>query len=331
MSEENLNNNVQESAAEKKVIDRNFITYPRQFVTFKWHKPILVGLIMLVLSVIFQAIITVVAGLIAGVNGGGWEGFMDFLRKMTGGYDTFEVYTVPGVLSSVGSVAAMLLALWIAVKIVKDRPFSSYASSRGGWNWGIYFRCIGVALATGGIPIVVSNLLTIGDRVNRFTVLSFVLLTIIGPLQCIAEEYLFRGLLLQTVGAWTGNAVIGAVLATAVFGASHPYNILGVIEVCIDSLIWCFIAHRTRGIEATSAMHVVNNMLIFYMTGLGLNTISSQTQLIDVILSTLAGVLYMIAIIFIDKKYHWFDVVTRDDVTPFNEAAEARMAAKAAK
>ncbi|MBQ6099260.1 MAG: hypothetical protein IJL02_05285, partial [Methanobrevibacter sp.] len=31
-------------------------------------------------------------------------------------------------------------SLYLASKIVNDRPFSSYSSSRGGWNFKLYFK-----------------------------------------------------------------------------------------------------------------------------------------------------------------------------------------------
>jgi hypothetical protein len=43
-------------------------------------------------------------------------------------------YSGPGLLMAVGGVAGMLPALALAERIVRGRPFSSYSSSRGGWN-----------------------------------------------------------------------------------------------------------------------------------------------------------------------------------------------------
>ena len=37
-------------------------------------------------------------------------------------------------------------ALYVASKIVKDRPFSSYSSSRGGWNFKLYFKALIIPL-----------------------------------------------------------------------------------------------------------------------------------------------------------------------------------------
>ena len=38
-------------------------------------------------------------------------------------------------------------AIYIASKIVRDRPFSSYSSSHGGWNWKLYLKCLSIPFA----------------------------------------------------------------------------------------------------------------------------------------------------------------------------------------
>ena len=307
------------------VIDRAFMTYPRNFVRYKWFKPLLVGLIVVILTTVFGVVLLLAGAVVAAGSG---MDMQDFLATVTGGYDSFDVYTVQGVITTTGSVAVMLLALLIAAAIVRDRPFSSYASSRGGWNWRIFGKSLVTAFLAAVVPVVISNLLMPGDHVNRFSVLSFLLLTIVGPLQCVAEEFIFRGLILQTVGSWTRNSVIAIVVTTICFTAMHPYNWIGMLEIAITCLFWCLIIHRTNGLEASSAIHIVNNMLIFYMIGFGISTLSSETTVTDLVLSTVANLLYYLAILYVDRKFHWFDGVQRDDVTPFNEREMAREMAK---
>jgi hypothetical protein len=103
------------------------------------------------------------------------------------------------------------------------------------------------------------------------------------------------------------------------FTVAHPYNLIGMLEIAITCLFWCLIIHRTNGLEASSALHIVNNMLIFYMIGFGWTTLSSETTVTDCVLSALANGLYYLAILYVDRKFHWFDRVLRDDVAPFNE------------
>ena len=89
-----------------------------------------------------------------------------------------------------------------------------------------------IAIVIVGIPALITNLVEGGgDGVNRFTVLSFVALTIMGPLQCIAEEYIFRGFFLQTIGSWVKIPIVAIVVSALVFTAGHPYKLAGMISV----------------------------------------------------------------------------------------------------
>lgn len=43
------------------------------------------------------------------------------------------------------SIAIFIPIIYIGSKIVRDRPFSSYSSSCGGWNWKLYLKCLSIA------------------------------------------------------------------------------------------------------------------------------------------------------------------------------------------
>ena len=59
-----------------------------------------------------------------------------------------------------------------------------------------------------------------------------------------------------------------------------------------------------------------------------ISTLSSETTVTDLVLTTVANLLYYLAILYVDRKFHWFDGVQRDDVTEFNERVKAREMAK---
>ena len=108
----------------------NYFTYPRNFVPYKWAKPILVFVLFIVLYLILGTLVSFAIGA-SGYNVGNLIG---------GGYDAMEVTTARGALLSVGTVSLMLPVLAFAIFVVKDRPYSSYSSARGGWNYKIFFE-----------------------------------------------------------------------------------------------------------------------------------------------------------------------------------------------
>ena len=323
-----LNNKEMQSNSEsQETFDQQheYITYGRRFISYKWYKPILVGLVLGILYLIIGsgAICALVMLNHEAVEASG---------VLLSGYENMDVSSVAGVMVNLGGLAILIPFLWIASKIVKDRPFSSYSSSRGGWNWKLFFKCFLIAIVIVGIPALITNLVEGGgDGINRFTVLSFVALTIMGPLQCIAEEYIFRGFFLQTIGSWVKIPIVAIVVSALVFTAGHPYKLAGVISVLVSGLIWGFMAKTTRGLEASSAAHIANNMAVFYTMGFGIVKLTAEIPVADMIVSVVKDAVYLIVIFIIARKTNWFNEVQADDVTAFNEKVEAKMAAKAAK
>ena len=111
----------------------DYITFPRTFENYKWYKPLLVIVLGAIMFLVCQIILVLIFGAIYGENviGG----------IMSGGYETLNTSDA-SVYYSYLSIALFLPIIYIASKIVRDRPFSSYASSRGGWNWKLYFKCL---------------------------------------------------------------------------------------------------------------------------------------------------------------------------------------------
>ena len=295
--------------------DHDFLTYPRRFLSYRWYKPLLVALLTVLFAFIFALLIYIPVNVFSVVTS---QDTSSVITAATG-YDSMRVGTFTDAVSGFAGIAIFIPALALAAKIVKDRPFSSYSSSRGGWNWKIFFKCLGVSLPVVGIPVVISNLIIGGDGINRFTVAGFIALTILCPLQCVAEEYIFRAFTLQTVGSWFRIPVLAVVLSAVLFASGHPYNLVGVIAVLYSGLLWGFLIRYTRGIEASAAAHIVNNLIFFYMMGWGMVTFSSETPVSDLIIGIIKDTLFFAVILWISRKYQWFDEIQADDVAAFNE------------
>ena len=306
---------------------RNYLTYPKQFSPYTWYKPILVTLIGIGFLLVFFIVLTIF-GLALAANQG--YSSKEFFESMSGGYDGFDAYSPIGALMSLGSVVAFIPALMIANRLINSRPFSSYSSSRGGFNFVEFFKSLAAAIVFLGIPVTVYSLLTeVHTGINKFTALGFIICTILAPLQCVAEEYVFRGHLMQMFGSWIKIPVIPIILQTICFALAHPYNIVGVISVAILGLILGFCAYFTKGLEASSALHIVNNMVAFYLTGFGIGKVSTDVDYGSLIFVTVCGGLYLAFMIFASKKLGWFSKVKKDDAAEFNAKIEARNQAKA--
>lgn len=301
--------------------EHDFLTYPRRFSAYKWYKPLLVALLTVLFAAVF---ITMISIPIIAINVVSSQS-LSSLFSGASGYDGMKIGTFTDAVMGFAPIAVLIPALALAAKTVKDRPFSSYSSSRGGWNWKLFFKCLGISLFVVGIPVAFSNLLIGGDGVNRFTVAGFIALLVLCPLQCAAEEYLFRAFVLQTIGSWFRIPILAIILSAILFAAGHPYNMVGVISVLYSGLLWSLMIRYTKGIEASTAAHIVNNLVFFCMMGWGMVTLSSATPLSDLIIGIIKDTLYFGVILWISRKYHWFDEIQADDVTAFNEKMKSKL------
>ena len=228
----------------------------------------------------------------------------------------------------------MIPALWLASIIVRDRPFSSYSSSRGGWSSKVFWKAFPVAFICIALPTLVDELYVqhhIDNFQMRFTLASFAIVTVLGPLQCIAEEYIFRGLLMQTLGSWLRVPVIAVILQSVVFVLMHPYDMIGKIGIFVSGMVFALTAWIGRGIEISSAFHICNNMTIFYLQGMDIAEISSTSDMRTLIFEIVTGVAYVLAIFIISKRTSWFSRIRKNDAAAWNQKIDEKAARKEAK
>ncbi len=242
----------------------------------------------------------------------------------TSGYDDLDLFSPAGVFFNSASLAVAVPALFLASKIVKDRPFSSYCSSMGGWRWKLFVKLFVSGSVVFGIPYIARFL--IQGRVSdvRFTSTGLILMFLMIPLQCIAEEFINRSFVIQTVGSWFRLPVIGLIVQVIVFAMLHPYNLIGVINISISALIFGLLCLCTRGIEAPSVLHILNNVIGIFFAGMGYGQITAQTTVSSMLWNVGLQLLFLIFVFYADKKLHWFNEVRRDDIEAFDARYLAR-------
>ena len=324
---------IDETNAKKHV----YPTYGRQFDSYRWFKPVFTGALFAAIYMVLTLAGIMAVRIWAGAAAGDTTG-TDTMNKMmeiiSGGYDTMDMSDPLQSVLQLGSLAIAIPSLWLASLIVRDRPMSSYSSSRGGWSRRVFWRCMPVAFIINGLPIIINDVIIEKGYQNftvKFTVLSFILLTILGPLQCIAEEYMFRGFVMQTFGSWFRIPVIAVILQALIFAAGHPYNRIGQIAIAISGAAFALSAWFGRGLEVSAALHIVNNMTIFYLQGFGMTTVSSDTSVSEMLIDLGIAVVYVAVIFWLSRKTRWFDKVRKDDAARVNAKLAEKKAKKAAK
>lgn len=275
---------------------KDYVSYPKTFEGYKWYKPIVTMVLTLVISVLLVAVELSVVYMVGGMPN----------RPSAAGYEMLNNMDFTSI-AMLLTVVMLIPALYIANKVLNFRPFSSYASSRGGWNWKLYLKCLAVPLAVYFVYYIVLGLIFPPQNgLKPLAIPILLLLIIIVPLQCIAEEFIFRGLLMQTFGAWFNIPILAIVIQAIIFAVLHDYNSLGVLAILVSGLIWGYITWKSNGIEASSALHSINNLSALIAAGIGLSAVSSTIAIDDIVVDIIVCFVSAALLFFVAKKYDWF-------------------------
>jgi hypothetical protein len=229
----------------------------------------------------------------------------DFIKSVfQGGYEA--LVSPMAILFTDLILIAFIPALYLASKVVGDRPFSSYSSSRGGWNFKLYLKACIIPVIFYVIYQIVDFTINGSRSTPQFSILFFIALFITIPLQSIAEEYMFRGFLLQTLGSWFKIPILAVVLQAIIFALAHGYNIFGFFETLTMGLIYGFFAWKTNGIEVSSAIHTANNFSIGLFIMLGLITSTGTPNLFSVLPIIVFEIILLVIMYYVGKKTDWF-------------------------
>ena len=288
--------------------EHEYTTYPRRFNGYKWYKPLLVGLLFGVFSIILMFLVSFLTSALFGATATGG----------TDGYDGMDFYTAAGAFSNGAAAAAAVPSMLIAALIVRDRAISSYFSSMGGWRWKVFLKSLAVAFVVLGIPIIVSHLMEGWSGNIKFTLVGFILLTLFVPFQSLGEELTYRSYITQTVSSWFMLPLVGILVQIVAFTVVHPYNIVGIIDIAVSALLYMLCCLISKGLEAPTALHIINNMIEIWITGFGFGAISSEMTVGNAAFTIASKLLFFLFIVYANKKLHWFDDVQRDDVAEWN-------------
>lgn len=170
---------------------------------------------------------------------------------------------------------AMLIPISAGLVLFLHHVRPGYLSSVAGhlrWRW--LFMTLGIAVAALGAVLLAQNLTAFGGapwelRAQDGAAVFIAVMLLTTPLQAAAEEYFFRGYLMQAFGGIARSPWVGIITSAAVFtlfhGSSDPALIVDrfCFGVLAGWLVWV-----TGGLEAAIAAHVVNNVASFTLAAL---------------------------------------------------------------
>ncbi|WP_131732998.1 CPBP family intramembrane glutamic endopeptidase [Actinomadura formosensis] len=250
----------------------------------RWWRPLVGSLAILVIGMGLAILLMLVGAIVQAVVTGD--------APDTGtGVDSIFGNKTADLAFNLGSLALFLpVALGVAWLVQRRRP-GTLSSVEGRLRWRWMLVCSGLAVlfcvVSYGTSIVAA--LALDEQSSgaehwvgwgRFLAPAIVIVLLV-PFQAAAEEYVFRGWLLQAVGACTlenargrvGRAFStvfrtpwpGIVVGSALFTAGHGYTSWGILDIFLFGAIAAWLAVRTGGLESSIALHVFNNLMAFLL------------------------------------------------------------------
>lgn len=185
-------------------------------------------------------------------------------------------------LFGLGSIILVLPFVPLALRIAGIRPVGVRVNIlhsvllRLRWRWLLISLAVAavvwIATFVGQVAIGAATgeeLLPFSTDVPTYLI-SVLIVVLLVPVQAATEEYLYRGVLLQSVGAWVRWAPVTIIVSAVLFGFSHAYDGWGILTVVVMGVGFGIVAVRTGGLEAGIAMHTVNNVAAFVASGTGI-------------------------------------------------------------
>jgi membrane protease YdiL (CAAX protease family) len=261
--------------------------YHRLFRTaraYAWWRPLVAVAVFVAFFLVSQVIVGVVWVIVLLASGAGLSGLTSIPEL------TMQLTDVSNPLSLfllLGSVAIMLPLVPLAMLCAGLRPVGLRHSVafRIRWRWMLWctIPALVITILSTGLsflgPILGMPIEPVPVDAGRFALLT-VLIIVLVPLQSAAEEYVFRGLIMQTLGAWVRSPWVGIIVSTVIFTVGHTqYEIWGLLSVGVMGLGFAIVVWRTGGLEAGIAFHVVNNvvaLLLLASGALGTTVMSSE-------------------------------------------------------
>lgn len=235
-----------------------------------WWRPFAVAAIA---GAVF-VVASLVAGVVAGILIAQFDPTqVDALRALLS--DGSAPATLPVLLFMLTSVAIMLPILYVGYLATLQRNLGYLWSVAGRFRWRWFAACLGVAVALQGGWLVASLALDgslapstwepapLPDHALLLGILAFAVLL---PLQCAAEEFVFRGFLMQAVGTWVKHPAVAIGAQIPLFVLGHLYGGWAMLDIALFALAAGWLAWRTGGLEAPLALHLANNAAAFFVS-----------------------------------------------------------------
>ncbi|MFH8608182.1 lysostaphin resistance A-like protein [Streptomyces sp. NPDC018029] len=169
------------------------------------------------------------------------------------------------------SLALVTPVVFLAARWAQRRPAGTLSSVAGRLRWRWLGRCMAVGLplvtASLGVMLLLPEASGGGSDGMEWAgmpdfLLGLAMVCVLVPFQAAAEEYAFRGWLVQAVGAWCRSPWVAVLPQALLFAAAHGWGTpWGFADLVVFGVVAGVLTVRTGGLEAAIGLHVLNNLL----------------------------------------------------------------------
>ena len=239
------------------------------------------------ISIVFIHVGEIFAGIIIGI-------VLAMVNPTADQAIVMEVFGHYGIFFQLGSFFFMSLLVFLWVKFIEKRPFSSLGFFKKGW---LKELGRGFLIGAAQFSLVVALLLLTGtgslewSQLSLEPVLFILALLPFWILQGGTEELVTRGWLFPAVSA-KSNIFIGILISSALFGALHLFNtgvtVLSIVTIILNGIFACLLMIKYDNMWVLAGMHgawnfVQGNVYGIQVSGQGANAsvfnYTSQTSI----------------------------------------------------
>ena len=256
---------------------------------YRWWKPLLALLLGTLYFLTFSVVFSLIAVPIYAIATGG-----DFTEISVDELIALDTQNPASLFIALGSIILMIPSAMLGMLS------AGLGSPRRLWSVAlkIRWRWIARTLLPAFIALVLMNVIGIAlaiatsdpaeleasatseplDYKVNLALISLILVIVLVPLQAAAEELVFRGALMQALGAWFSGASdrtafgralrspwLPILLPSVGFALMHIYDVWGLLAVGLMGAVCAWLTWRTGGLEAAISIHVVNNLVVFML------------------------------------------------------------------
>lgn len=221
------------------------------------------------------------------------------------------------------SFAASLGALYFVVKYLHHQTFLSLTTARNKVDWKRVFFSFGIWSMFTIISVAISYFSEPESFVYNFKPMPFLILLAIAivmiPIQTSAEEYIFRGYLMQGFANLSKNKWVPLVVTSVTFGLLHIANpevqkmgYIVMIYYIGTGFLLGIMTLMDEGMELALGFHAANNLVSALLITSDWSAFQTDSILKDTSTPS-AGIEIVLPIVFIfplvlsvfSKKYQW--------------------------